>query len=168
MMLVANLLLALLWASLIGPFSPANFLVGFVLGFAVLALASRGGTRSNYIRRSLAAISLLLYTLRELVIANLKVARWTVSRLDHLRPAVLAVPLEECMTDLEITLLANLVTLTPGTLSLDVSDDRRRLFVHLMHVDDPDREIDAIKLGFERRILRVTRDNAPQHGAATP
>ena len=169
MMLVANLLLALLWASVIGPFSPANFLVGFVLGFAVLAIATGGGGRSGYVRRLVAALSLVVYTLWELVIANLKVAKWTVSRLRALSPAVLAVPLEEGMSDLEITLLANLVTLTPGTLALDVSEDRRHLFVHFMHVEDAEKEIEAVRHGFERRILQVTREarTAPADARAT-
>ena len=61
------------------------------------------------------------------------------------------------MTDPEITLLANLITLTPGTLTLDVSADKRQMFVHFMHVDDPAEAVQEIKSGFERRILEATR-----------
>ncbi len=60
-------------------------------------------------------------------------------------------------SDVEITLLANLVTLTPGTLSLDVSEDRSTLFVHAMFVDDPDVLRREIKHGFERRVLELLR-----------
>jgi multicomponent Na+:H+ antiporter subunit E len=75
-----------------------------------------------------------------------------------MRPGVIAIPLN-ARTDVEITLLANLITLTPGTLSLDVSADRSVLYIHVMYIDNDD--IDAvrrkIKEGFERRILEVLR-----------
>ena len=60
-------------------------------------------------------------------------------------------------TDGEITLLANLITLTPGTLSFDLSKDRRTLYVHAMFVDSPESVRDTIKSGFERRLLELTR-----------
>ena len=60
-------------------------------------------------------------------------------------------------TDLEITLLANLITVTPGSFSLDVSDDRSVLYVHAMYVDDPEALRREIKDGFERRVLELLR-----------
>ena len=59
--------------------------------------------------------------------------------------------------DAEIALLANLITLTPGTLSLDVSPDRRTLYVHAMATTSPDDLRREIQQGFERRILEVFR-----------
>jgi multicomponent Na+:H+ antiporter subunit E len=75
-----------------------------------------------------------------------------------MRPGIIAIPLD-ARTDLEITLLANLITLTPGTLSLDVSADRRVLYVHVMYIDNDDIEAvrRSIKDGFERRVLEVLR-----------
>jgi multicomponent Na+:H+ antiporter subunit E len=73
-----------------------------------------------------------------------------------MRPGVVAVPLD-ARTDAEITLLANLITLTPGTLSLDVSADRSFLYVHAMYVDDVNDVKRQIKDGFERRLLEVMR-----------
>jgi multicomponent Na+:H+ antiporter subunit E len=67
-----------------------------------------------------------------------------------------AVPLD-ARTDAEIVLLANLITLTPGTLSLDLSDDRTVLYVHAMYLTDPDELRREIKEGFERRVLEVLR-----------
>lgn len=63
----------------------------------------------------------------------------------------------EAKTDLEITLLANLITLTPGTLTLDVAPDRKSLYVHAMFVDDPEQIRAEIKNGMERRLLEVMR-----------
>jgi multicomponent Na+:H+ antiporter subunit E len=152
-----NLLLAVLWAALIGPFTPANLLAGFVIGYLVLRLTSGRHNQPDYVRRSTATVELAAFTVFELILANLRVALYTVSSLRSLRPAILRVPLEEGLTDTEITLLSTLITLTPGTLTIDVAEDRSALFVHFMHVDDNDRAIREIKDGFERRILEATR-----------
>jgi multicomponent Na+:H+ antiporter subunit E len=63
----------------------------------------------------------------------------------------------EAKTSLEITLLANLISLTPGTLSLDVSDDRKVLYVHAMYIDDKASFVNSIKNGFEKRLLAIMR-----------
>ena len=157
-MLAANIIIAVVWTLVLGPFSPGNLLVGFVLGFVLIWLA--GGEvarRSGYVRRTRAGAILIVFTLVELIKANLRVAYYTVSSLSKRKPAVLAVPIENDLTDTEITLLSNLITMTPGTLTMDVADDRSRIFVHFMHVEDADAEIEAIKTGFERRVLEVTR-----------
>ena len=73
-----------------------------------------------------------------------------------MRPGVVAIPLD-AETDAEITLLANLITLTPGTLSLDVSDDRRVLYIHAMYVDDVEELRRSIKDGFEKRVMELLR-----------
>ena len=70
------------------------------------------------------------------------------------RPAIIALPLE-VQKEGEIMLLANLISLTPGTLSVDVSTDRSTLYIHAMDVDDPDALRQEIRDGFERRILDV-------------
>lgn len=152
-----NLLLALLWASIIGPFTPANFAVGFLVGYTVLLLCSGNGQIPRYSRQVVASIQLTVFTIVELVNANVRVAWYTVSRLSSLQPAVLRVPLEEDLTDAEVTLLAILVTLTPGTLTLDVLGNNEAMLIHFMHVDDPEKSIREVKDGFERRILEVTR-----------
>jgi multicomponent Na+:H+ antiporter subunit E len=67
-----------------------------------------------------------------------------------------AVPLD-ARTDIEITVLANLITMTPGSLAIDVSDDRRVMFVHSMFVDDPEAFRRSIKESLERRVLELLR-----------
>ena len=157
MTLVAHIILALLWTVLIGPNSLANFLVGAVLGFGVIWISTRGKGRGSYAARVIAILGLIGFTLKELVLANFRVAYYTVSPLKDIRPAMFDVPLEPDSTDLEITLLACLITLTPGTLTIDLSPDRTTMRVHDMHVRNTDAAIREIKHGFERRILEVTR-----------
>lgn len=76
----------------------------------------------------------------------------------YICPGVIAVPLD-ARTDVEITLLANLITLTPGSVSLDLSEDKRVLYVHAMYIDGGDVEAyrRAIKDGLERRVLELLR-----------
>jgi multicomponent Na+:H+ antiporter subunit E len=74
----------------------------------------------------------------------------------YVKPGIIKIPLD-VETNVEISLLANLITLTPGTLSIDVSDDKKVLYVHTMYVEDKEKFIREIKDGFEKRILLITR-----------
>ena len=87
--------------------------------------------------------------------ANLKVAFDIVTPIWHMKPGVIAMPLE-ARTEMEITMVANLISLTPGTLSLDVSDDRRVLFIHAMFLDD-EQALRASLKEMERRVLEILR-----------
>jgi len=102
--------------------------------------------------------TLILFYLKELFVASLRVAYEVLTPADHMVPAVVAVPLD-AETDFEITLLANFITLTPGTLSIDVSKDRKTLYVHEVYVEggDTDKVRNQIKNGFEKKILKITR-----------
>jgi multisubunit Na+/H+ antiporter MnhE subunit len=102
--------------------------------------------------------SLLIYFIKELVVASIKVAYDVVTPKFIMKPAVIAFPLD-AESDLEITILASLISLTPGTLSLDVTDDRKILYVHAMYIRNGNLEElkQEIKNGFERRILEITR-----------
>ncbi len=111
---------------------------------------------SRYFEKLPQLVRFVLFFGWELVLSNLRVAWDVVTPKAYRRPGVIAVPLD-ARSDLEITLLANLITLTPGTLSLDVSPDRGTLYVHAMFVDDPDRLRRALKHGFERRVLELLR-----------
>lgn len=107
------------------------------------------------IRRIIAALDLLLFFVRELTAASLRVAWDVVTPRARRSPGIISVPVD-LETDRQITLLALLVTLTPGTLSLDVSTDRRSLYVHSMFTADPESVRATVKDGFERRIRRIT------------
>src|SRR5690606_4790039 len=100
--------------------------------------------------------SLTLLFLYELGVRAIKVAKivLTPDLKSVLNPAIVAVPLN-VTSDAEIALLANLITLTPGTLSVDVSDDRRTLYVHVLALSSRDELIAEIANGFERKVKEV-------------
>ena len=99
-------------------------------------------------------IELCLFFLYELFASSLRVAWEVLTVKSYSRPGIIAVPLN-VKSDAGITLLANFVSLTPGSLALDVSEDRRLLYVHSMFIDDPDAERANIKSKMEQRVLEV-------------
>lgn len=151
-----NILMALSWAAVTGSFSVVNLAFGFVLSLAALFLIrEQVGTTASF-QRAGKVVSLAALFVYELVLSAWRVARIVIRPKIELQPGIIAYPLT-VESDFEITLLANLITLTPGTLSVDVSEDRKTLFVHCIDVPDPQGTIDDIKNGFERKILEVFR-----------
>jgi multicomponent Na+:H+ antiporter subunit E len=157
-MLLANLLLALTWAALQGEFSLANLVIGHALGYLVLLFLVKGGVLhgSRYIGRVHKVAGLMGFFLWELVWANLRLAYDVVTPNYDMRPGIIAVPLD-ATGDGEILLLSMLINLTPGSVALDVSPDRRILYVHVMYMTTPDAARAQIKQGFERRALEIFR-----------
>lgn len=155
-MFLWNILLALAWASLNGRFDPNTLAVGFALGYLLLWVSQRAVGSSGYFRTVSQLASFVVFYVWKLILANLRVAYDVLTPRHHMRPGVVAVPLD-ARTDTEITMLANLMTLTPGTLSLDVSGDRRVLYLHAMYIDDVEALRREIKEGYERRVLEVLR-----------
>lgn len=154
-MLLMNLLLALAWMALTGTFDPINFAAGFILGYLMLRLVQRPDDPKNYFQRATLVIRFAFFYLKELLIANLRVAGTVLSPQMRMAPAVVAIPLD-ADSDLSISLLANLITLTPGSLTLDISADCSVLYVHTMYADDIDQFRLSIK-DLERRVLEVTQ-----------
>jgi multicomponent Na+:H+ antiporter subunit E len=101
-------------------------------------------------------LALIAHFVVELVLSALKVAWLVVQPAPRLRPAIIAYPLT-LSTDAQIMLFANMITLTPGTLSVDVSDDRRTLYIHTIDLESRERLIGQLAAGFETTVLRATR-----------
>lgn len=106
------------------------------------------------IRRVWYAFIFIVFILVELVISSIKVAAVIIAPRFKLKPGVIAIPIPGD-TELEIMVLANLITLTPGTLSLDVSSDKRVLYIHSIHVEDPEALKRSIKRSLEKRVKRI-------------
>lgn len=157
MLLAVNLFLTLVWAGLLGSFDIITLTAGFFVTYAFLFLIHRTNpAKPAYFSKPPKILAFIGYYLKELVLSNLIVAREIVTPPHTMKPGVVALPLE-AKTDLEITLLANLITMTPGTLSLDVSEDRKTLYVHAMYVHDADAMRREIRENLERRVLEILR-----------
>src|SRR5688500_18200960 len=151
-MLLGSILLALAWAALQGDVTLPNLVVGYGIGYVILALLARGGVmRATLASRMVHAIELAGFFAWELMLANVRVALDVVRPHTSIRPAVVGIPLD-VTSDGEILLLSMLINITPGSVTIDLSDDRRTLYVHVMHMTTADETRRAIKDGFERRV----------------
>jgi len=151
-----NLALAGVWAAVLGSFSLGHLTAGFGLGFVIIAIAGGRATGSRYVEKAFRSIEFAGFFLLEVVLSSLRVAADIVTPRHRARPGIVGIPLD-ARSDAEITLLANLISLTPGSLSLDLSPDRRTLFVHVMFLEDAEAFRAAVKNGFERRVLELLR-----------
>ena len=156
-MLLGNMLLALAWTALRGEFSLAN-LVDWARAGVLDSLChwSRAGCcrhphTSAGVHR---AVGLAAFFFWELVRANLRLALDVATPRYQMKPGILAIPLD-ATRDSEILLLAMLINLTPGSVALDVSDDRTVMYVHVMYIDSPEAARAEIKDGFERRVREL-------------
>lgn len=152
---LANLLLTFIWIALTGSFDFANVMFGFVLSYFLLWIITRGSGNVSYFKLVPRVVTFVFFFLYELVRANLQVAYEVSTPRLNMTPGIVAVPLD-IKSDFEITMLANLITLTPGTLSLDVSEDKKVLYVHSMYITDKEEFIRGIKNGFEKRIMQIS------------
>lgn len=154
--LLLNILLALAWVLFTGEVEWINFVEGLVVGYVVLWISRSALGSTAYFKKIPRVIRFFFYFLWEMVLANLKVTWDILTPKDHMQPGIVAVPLA-AKTDLEIALLANLITLTPGTLSLEVSEDKKILYVHGLYIEDPEAFRREIKDGFEKKLLEILR-----------
>ena len=151
-----NVLLAVGFMIVLASFSLESLLVGLVVGYVALWLTRPLYSDQRYFNRVYMLTRLVVFFFKALVISNLKVL-WAVVAPSHIsRPGIIRLQLD-ARTDLEIMLVANLISLTPGTLSVDVSDDRSHLYVHVMFLDDVAAARQELKEGLERRVLEVLR-----------
>jgi multicomponent Na+:H+ antiporter subunit E len=118
----------------------------------------RGGVLpdSRYVGKVGLALKLGAFFLKELVYANLRLARDVIVGDHSIRPGIIALPLD-AKSDSEIVLLAALINLTPGSVALDISPDRGTMYVHSMYVDTAEAARAEIKDGYERRVLQLLR-----------
>lgn len=149
-------ILALVWAGATGNFSGLNLLFGGLIGGVAVLLLRQNLMGGKTLRRARLGIELLLVLLYELVLSAIRVGMVVLQPniRNAIKPAIVAVPLT-VKSDAEITLLANMITLTPGTLSMDVSEDRKVLLVHALVAPDREALIAEIAGGFEERIKEL-------------
>lgn len=150
------LLFTVLWALVSGSFSLPNLILGLVLGAGTLWLIRDDRPVEGVRMRPLRVLGLAGVFAVELVKSGIKVAQMVLRRDMGLHPGIIAYPLS-VKRDFEITILANLITLTPGTLSVDVSDDRGTLYIHCVDATDPAAVVKDMQTSFERRIQEAFR-----------
>ena len=151
-----NLLLSFIWVALTGSMYYSNFLFGFLLGFFIMWVMNRNETDQRYFYRVPKTLGFIFFFLYEMIVANVAVAYDVITPKYFFKPGIVQYPME-ARTDLEINLLSTVISMTPGTLILDISEDKKSLFIHVMYLKDKERFIAQIKNGFEKRLLELLR-----------
>nr|WP_010133677.1 Na+/H+ antiporter subunit E [Microbulbifer agarilyticus] len=146
-----NILLAISWCALTSDATLDNVVIGMVVGFLAMALSPVRKFNNSYFRRLPKVLILIGYFLKELVLSGLR-ATWEV-----LAPASNRLPcVVEVSTDFsdqnQLLLLSQLISLTPGTLVVDIDDEKKLLYVHSMFTSDAEQFRKELREGLERRI----------------
>ncbi len=146
--------LLVVWLLLVNTVSVAQVLFGLLLAVVIPRFTSAFWPERPRVRQPLRLIRYLLLVIGDIVIANFHVAHLILFRSHRLRPAFIELPLE--LTDeFAITVLASTVSLTPGTVSADVSADRRTLLIHCLDAPDPDALCAEIKSRYEAPLKEI-------------
>ncbi len=156
MQVLINLFIGLLWMFLQDDWSVLTFAVGYLFGLLVLFILRRFFNDKFYIFTLNAIIQLFLLFMYELLISSILVMRKILAYRLDIKPGIIAME-TSLISDLEVTLLALLVTLTPGSVVMEVSEDNKILYTHIM--DIPELSISVLNSAgkFEEAIKKVTR-----------
>ncbi|WP_291779158.1 Na+/H+ antiporter subunit E [Cecembia sp.] len=155
-LLLANILLAIVWVLATGTITQENFVFGFLISFVVLWIITPNRNQNNYFTIIPKLTSFILFLLYQIIKSNIETLIASLYSNARLSPAILKVPLT-VETDGEITFFSHLLNITPGTLVIDVSDDKKVLYVHVVHCEDKEAYIKQLKEVFEKRVLELTR-----------
>ncbi len=110
--------------------------------------------QEKLMKKILKIVNFIFFYVWEVIRSNLRIAYDVLTPRHRMKPGILAIPLEN-NSDLEILAIFNLITMTPGTLSLEVSQDRKFLYIHAMYIDDPDKLRNELKSNIERRVREI-------------
>lgn len=150
-----TLALTIVWVFLLNDFSVGGIVLGFILGVALAAFTSSFWPDRSRVRNFPAILEYVVVVVWDILVANVQVA-WIVLTKSNatIRPAFITVPLEIRAPE-AITVLAGTITMTPGTVSADLSADGRAILVHCLHTDDPQGVARDIKARYETRLKEI-------------
>lgn len=150
-----SVVLLVCWLLLMNDVSPGNVLLGAVLGCAI-SFAVGAGLWMRPVRfgHPWLLAQLALHVLCDIVVANVEVALLVLGRPEKLRPAFIEVPLDSTH-EIALTALISIVSLSPGTLCAELSDDRTRLVVHVLDLGDEASLVAQIKTRYEAPLMEI-------------
>jgi multicomponent K+:H+ antiporter subunit E len=142
------------WLLLVASVEPGHVLLAAVLAVLLPLLAQRLRTEQAGMRRPDVAVRLAFRVLWDIVLSNIEVALRILGREARIHPGFVWVPLD-IRNPYGISALAGIITMTPGTLSAELSADRRYLLVHCFHLEDAAGTIAQIKQRYETPLREV-------------
>lgn len=154
--IILNLIIAFVWMFLNNTWNGVGFLIGYLLGLLLIGSMRRFFPQRFYIVRVWAIMKLLYLLFKELIRASIEVIRQIIKPRLEIRPGIFTYR-TQLSSDWEVTFLCLLISLTPGSLPLEISGNQRKLFIHALDIKDEQKMRDDIKNTFEKAIMEVTR-----------
>lgn len=155
--IIWNIVLALFWSAIFGDFNLSSLMIGLVIGNIVLYLANSALDIFWYFLKLKAFVFLIGMLFLELIHSSLHIAYDIITFKGQLRPGIIRVPLE-VSTPVEITMLSNMISFTPGTLSVDLSRESKVLYVHVMYLPRSIKSVAPnLKKKYESLVLELLR-----------
>jgi multicomponent K+:H+ antiporter subunit E len=151
---ILTLVLWITWLLLQNSLSAGHILLGLILALLIPWLTSGFWPERIRIQKPWILIKFTGVVLWDILIANIAVAKLILSHNDTLKPGFIELELD-IQTPIGISLLANTISLTPGTVSCDLSADRKHLIIHALHLEDPEATINEIKQRYEQPLIEV-------------
>lgn len=155
-----SVILGFAWCLVHGTLSVNNFILGIIIApfvlrpFKPLFRSDEEFSPVNALKKIPAQLIYLYVLVKEIIKANIMVAKIVLQPRIDIKPGIIAVPIDS-KTDLSITAIANTITLTPGTLTIDMSEDRSILYVHAIDATDPEGVARSIKNDLEKYVLEA-------------
>lgn len=151
---ILSLSILVLWVGLAGGVTWGSVLMGTTLAIVLPLLTASFWPDRPRVQAYGKAISLSLLFLWDIVVANIDVAKRILGPMDRLKPAFLDVPLE-IDDPFVATIFASMISLTPGTVSVDIDRERKLVIVHILHVDDQEAAIRDMKSRYEAPLKEI-------------
>ncbi|NOR31454.1 MAG: Na+/H+ antiporter subunit E [Sulfitobacter sp.] len=150
-----TVLLAIVWCVLVNEIKLGTVVFGFILGLLIPIITAAYWPDRPPVGRPIKLLSYLLLVMWDILVANVVVAMIVLFKSNkNMRPQWVVIPLD-LRTPEAITMLAGTITLTPGTVSADLSEDGTALLVHALDAEDPAAVRDDIKQRYERRLKEI-------------
>jgi multicomponent K+:H+ antiporter subunit E len=146
--------LVIIWQLLVNQLSVGHLLLAAVLGIAIPLYSARFWPDHVHVRRPMLLLRFVAVVLYDILVANVAVARLILGRQERLTPAFLVMPLR-LQSDVAISVLANTISLTPGTVSTYLSADHRCLIIHSLHTTDPEDVLTTIRQRYEAPLKEI-------------
>jgi multicomponent Na+:H+ antiporter subunit E len=154
--ILLNLGIAFIWMFFHNTYDGGTFFIGYLIGMGLIFALRRFLPQKLYFGKVIPIVRLIILFFKELILSSISVAKEILRPKLNIRPGILAVP-TKLKSDFEVTLFACLISLTPGTLTLEVSPEGDVLYIHCMDILHVEDSVNQIKNTFEKAIMEVSR-----------
>ena len=146
--------LILLWIFFTDSLNPLNIAVGLLLSVLIYFLFGNYSSSKRHSIKILKILNLIFFFIKELLLANLRVALEVLKPKFDMTPAIISVPLD-ITRPFQLVIFSGMITLTPGSLTLNFSDDNKTVYIHTLYYSSPEEFRSYIKNGFEKKIMEA-------------